>query len=135
MLTLPKIDWKLVAEKAGYKSAASAQETFRHFMKKFKEPSGPIDGPLTTPQSHTETFRKVVSTPPAPPKAEKMKPKSTDRKRKLMSENGESGSVKKQRTKNKVGSDKEDNVPIQRLTQEQRARVVLSDDSDEYVEG
>jgi len=53
-LTTFKVDWKLIAEKAGYKTAASAQEMFRRFMKKLKAGSDAVGSSLPVPQSRTD---------------------------------------------------------------------------------
>ena len=120
LLTALKVDWTLVAEKAGYKTAASAQEMFRVFMKKSR---GSLPPPI--PQSQTGTVNPNIVTPPTTPK-------NTSKKRNLDSENGEKG-AKRQKIKKGMGAVQDRSVVVPKV-QKERAGIVRSDDSDTYGE-
>jgi len=96
--------------------------------------SRPVDGALPTPQSQKDATPTRAGTPPTPSKVEKSTPKNTGRKRNFISENGETGSGKRQRIKKDVGSGKGRNVLVPKVQKQRRARSVISDDSDAYGE-
>ncbi len=134
MLTTLQVDWNLVAEQAGYKTARSAQVTFRHFMRKFEGRNCIVSRPLSMPQPQTDMLRTSFASSSTPSKVKKMAPKNRGRKGTLSFENGEKGYGKGRIFRTEVGSEKESNMIYQLVKQERGSEFGMMNDSDSYAE-